>query len=90
MMGCVNGATLTHSGERNNLIIWNHNHNYRRTEDYLNKEYHSEQSPPDLRFYLSSQCTMIYNYRCTEHYLNKEYHRLVPESVARATAEQSV
>jgi len=45
-------ATLTHSGERNNLIIWNHNNNYRRTEDYLNKEYHSEQAPPDLRFYL--------------------------------------
>ncbi len=76
---------IPNSGERNNLIIWNHNHEYRRTEDFLNKEYHSEQAPPDLRFYLSSLCAMIYNYICTEHNLNKEYIQpYLPKSVERA------
>ena len=36
-------------GERNNLIIWNHNNDYRATEEYRNKDYLQELAPPDLR-----------------------------------------
>ena len=43
------GADDITSGERNNLIIWNHNLDYRQTEDYHNRPYSKEDGAPDVR-----------------------------------------
>jgi hypothetical protein len=43
------GADDITSGERNNLIIWNHNYEYRDTDDYQRAAYFKEEAPPDLR-----------------------------------------
>ena len=43
------GADDITSGQRNNLIIWNHNLDYRRTDDFLRAEYEQEKVAPDLR-----------------------------------------
>jgi hypothetical protein len=42
------GADDITSGERNNLIIWNHNYKYRDTDDYQQAAYFKEEGPPDL------------------------------------------
>lgn len=39
---------ITH-GERNNLIIWNYNLDYRQTDDYLQTDYVKEEAAPDTR-----------------------------------------
>ena len=46
------GAQDIRSGTRTNLIIWNHNYQYRRSDDYVLRrgqdKYQAESSPPDL------------------------------------------
>jgi hypothetical protein len=45
------GADDITAGERNNLIIWNHNHTFRASKDYraYQREYEKESAPPDQR-----------------------------------------
>ena len=43
------GADDITSGERTNLIIWNHNYKYRDTNDYQQAAYFKEEASPDLR-----------------------------------------
>ncbi len=43
------GADDITSGERNNLIIWNHNLDFRQTAAYTNRDYHKEEAEPDKR-----------------------------------------
>eukprot|EP00191_Tetraselmis_sp_GSL018_P013208 CAMPEP_0177578138 /NCGR_PEP_ID=MMETSP0419_2-20121207/175_1 /TAXON_ID=582737 /ORGANISM="Tetraselmis sp., Strain GSL018" /LENGTH=336 /DNA_ID=CAMNT_0019066535 /DNA_START=114 /DNA_END=1125 /DNA_ORIENTATION=+ len=42
------GADDIESGERNNLIIWNHNHTFRESPAYRRRLYQKEDGPPDL------------------------------------------
>lgn len=41
------GADDIASGERLNLILWNHSSTYRQTEEYNNVPYSTEEGPPD-------------------------------------------
>mmetsp|Transcript_63923 Transcript_63923/g.205963 ORF Transcript_63923/g.205963 Transcript_63923/m.205963 type:complete len:155 (-) Transcript_63923:110-574(-) len=41
------GADDITSGERLNLIIWNHSSSYRNSSEYVRPPYHAEAAPPD-------------------------------------------
>lgn len=41
------GADDIESGERLNLILWNHSSAYRQSDQYIEPEYHKEVGPPD-------------------------------------------
>merc|ERR1712014_307288 len=41
------GADDIQSGERLNLIIWNHSSKYRNSPEYKNPRYRKEEGPPD-------------------------------------------
>jgi len=44
------GADDIHTGERNNLIVWNQNHKYRNSAEYVNRQpYLPEAAAPDPR-----------------------------------------
>ena len=45
----LNLIQMITSGERNNLIIWNHNLDFRQTPAYLNRDYRKEAGEPDRR-----------------------------------------
>jgi hypothetical protein len=44
------GADDILTGERNNLIVWNHNHEYRSSAEFVNRQpYYPEAAAPDAR-----------------------------------------
>merc|ERR1719191_1253304 len=42
------GADDITSGERLNLILWNHSSTYRQTREYAKPPYETEEGPPDV------------------------------------------
>lgn len=68
------GADDITEGERNNLIIWNHNLDYRQTQDYLQHDYFKEAAVPDTR------CLSYTHDRDYEAFLDVPAGRKRPES----------
>ena len=63
------GADDIKTGERINLIIWNHNSLYRQTDDYKRLQFVDESSMPDAR------CLSLTHDRDYETYANKDSKR---------------